>query len=590
MRKQSRIFALGAICAAALLYACDPDSLIIGPSPSPVNPSDTTVVTPVDTTVVEPVDTTIVDPVDTTIVVPVDTTVVDPVVHDPKGNVYGYVMCGAQGLEGVVVSDGIRVTTTGSDGYYELTSAKANGYVFISTPSGYAPAQKGVLPQFYGYLTGNEDVKERVDFSLTKEDQSEYTVLLLGDMHLADRMHDFEQFRTFTDEVQQFRADNPGRKIYAITLGDMAWDIFWYRYDLEDYLAEVNADLVDLPIYHTIGNHDHESGVAGDFDTVVKYRKILGPTYYSFNIGGYHYIVLDDILCKNTTSQRSFTDEITDDQLRWLKADLEHVSKSTPLVVTMHSPLYYNTGYVALNNGFNGFIKMFSGYKHTLVATGHTHIIYNTDKLTSSVPVYESNSGAVCGAWWMTGSNFDGMHLSGDGTPGGYRIMDVSGTDWEWRFKGTDRPDDYQFRTYDRNCLQLSAAKWTPNATSSGKTAFEAAVGEYAYASSDNYVLLNIWDYDPSWTVEVTENGKSLPVTQLSDVKDPLYLVCYEAYEYEHHYDNSIYYSAYTTKHMFRVQASSATSTLDIKVTDRFGNVYTEQMKRPKEFTIDNYR
>ena len=31
-----------------------------------------------------------------------------------------------------------------------------------------------------------------------------------------------------------------------------------------------------------------------------------------------------------------------------------------------------------------------------------------------------------------------------------------------------------------------------------------------------------------------------------------------------------------TNNHMFKVKASSATSTLDIKVTDRFGNVYTE--------------
>jgi hypothetical protein len=40
---------------------------------------------------------------------------------------------------------------------------------------------------------------------------------------------------------------------------------------------------------------------------------------------------------------------------------------------------------------------------------------------------------------------------------------------------------------------------------------------------------------------------------------------------------------------MFKVTASSANSTLDIKVTDRFGNVYTETMTRPKAFTTDAY-
>jgi hypothetical protein len=38
------------------------------------------------------------------------------------------------------------------------------------------------------------------------------------------------------------------------------------------------------------------------------------------------------------------------------------------------------------------------------------------------------------------------------------------------------------------------------------------------------------------------------------------------------------------------VKASSPTSTLEIKVTDRFGNVYTESMKRPKAFSTDNYK
>ncbi len=41
---------------------------------------------------------------------------------------------------------------------------------------------------------------------------------------------------------------------------------------------------------------------------------------------------------------------------------------------------------------------------------------------------------------------------------------------------------------------------------------------------------------------------------------------------------------------MFKVTASSATSTLDIKVTDRVGNVYTETMNRPKAFTTDQYK
>ena len=37
---------------------------------------------------------------------------------------------------------------------------------------------------------------------------------------------------------------------------------------------------------------------------------------------------------------------------------------------------------------------------------------------------------------------------------------------------------------------------------------------------------------------------------------------------------------------MFKATASSATSTVEIRVTDRFGNVYTESMAAPKPSNV----
>ena len=41
---------------------------------------------------------------------------------------------------------------------------------------------------------------------------------------------------------------------------------------------------------------------------------------------------------------------------------------------------------------------------------------------------------------------------------------------------------------------------------------------------------------------------------------------------------------------IFKVKATAPDSTLEIKVTDRFGNVYTESMKRPKAFEVETYK
>ena len=66
---------------------------------------------------------------------------------------------------------------------------------------------------------------------------------------------------------------------------------------------------------------------------------------------------------------------------------------------------------------------------------------------------------------------------------------------------------------------------------------------------------------------------------------DPLHIISYETQRLNVNAEPTDSFVTGTTAHLFKVKASSATSTLEIKVTDRFGNVYTENMARPKEFT-----
>ena len=66
----------------------------------------------------------------------------------------------------------------------------------------------------------------------------------------------------------------------------------------------------------------------------------------------------------------------------------------------------------------------------------------------------------------------------------------------------------------------------------------------------------------------------------------PLHTISYDAPRCVANGGEMTFPSGYTP-HMFAVTASSATSTLEIRVTDRFGNTYTETMKRPKTFSTD---
>lgn len=313
--------------------------------------------------------------------------IVDKIDFEPSAGttVFGLVSSEEGPVANVVVSDGTEVTVTDDKGIYELKSAKKWGYVFISVPSGYEVAAEGVFPQFYQTLKGAADVVEQKDFKLTKVDgQDRYKLFLLGDMHLANRTNDAAQFTQFTTDLNAYMAQHSGQKMYALTLGDMTWDLYWYKnnYALPQYRETINRQVKNLQIYHTMGNHDNDFMTTSDYDAAVKYVDCIGPTFYSFNIGQVHYVVMDNIDCSayDGTDSRNYVKKLSNEQLKWLAKDLAYVDKSTPLIVAMHAQIYKptSTGFAFDHDSANteALLAALDGYEVHFV-TGHTHKVYN---------------------------------------------------------------------------------------------------------------------------------------------------------------------------------------------------------------------
>ena len=178
-----------------------------------------------------------------------------------------------------------------------------------------------------------------------------------------------------------------------------------------------------------------------------------------------------------------------------------------------------------------------------------------------------------------------GVHIGQDGSPGGYTVLDVTGGDFKWQYKATGKGTDYQFRTYDRNQILLTSDKYVPN--SNGTYKFDPSI--WGNVSNANEVYINVWNWDPAWTVSVTEEGNPLTVSQvISGEKDPLHLIAYTAKRINK--NSKPTFETNKTYHLFKVTASGPATTLEVQVTDRFGNVYTETMTRPKAFTTDMYK
>lgn len=523
---------------------------------------------------------------------------------DAGTTVYGIVSSAGVGVENVVVSDGAEVTVTNEKGIYQLKSAKKWGYVFISVPSGYEVPSVGVLPQFHRALKNSADVVERADFKLEKVDgQDSYKIFMLGDMHLANRTGDLGQFAQFTSDLTDYMTRHKGEKMYALTLGDMTWDLFWYSnsYYFPQYLNTVNSQIKNLQIFHTMGNHDNDFQTRSDYDAAVKYVDQICPTYYSFNIGKVHYVVMDDIDCSSYdgSTSRNYVASLSAEQLDWLAKDLSHVDKTTPVVVAMHVQVFYPTtsGFKIDHDPVNTqrLFDILDGYTVRFV-TGHTHKLFN---VTPDAPIVdghnfrEYNSGSVCASWWWSGNLTPGIHIGTDGTPGGYGIWDVTGTDFQCLYKSTGWPEEYQFRSYDLNNVHFSMADvplMPSDISASVKNAYMQYVNAYPQ-NNDNEVLINIWNWNSDWTLSVVdENRKTLPYTEVW-AYDPLHIAALSVKRFNNAGLKSTP-SFITDKftHFFKVKADDADTDLVITVKDEFGNEWTENMQRPKAFSTDAYR
>lgn len=523
---------------------------------------------------------------------------------DAGTTVYGVVSTADGPVPGVVVSDGVEVTVTNEQGIYQLQSDKEWGYVFISVPAGYEVPAEGVLPQFYKMMKGDASTAERVDFSLTAVDgQDDYKVLVLGDMHLANRTGDLKQFMEFTSDLNAYRALHQQEKMYAIALGDMTWNLYWYSnsYALPEYLNTINSQVKGLQIFHTIGNHDYDYKATNDRDAESRFMDYIAPTYYSFNLGKVHYVVLDDIDCSNYdgTTSRDYEKRVSAGQLSWLAKDLSHVDKSVPLVVVMHAQVFYPSqtdGFKVDHDVLNTtqLLNVLDGYKVHFI-TGHTHMNYNVtpdDAVTGGREVYEHNTGAICGSWWWSGYLTPGVHLSPDGTPGGYAIWSVNGTDMEWMYKATGWTEDYQFRSYDLNNVHFSLAD-VPQMPAGVPASVKKEYMKYVEAypeNQDNEVLINVWNWNPRWTLKVTdENGNTLTPEEVW-AYDPLHVAAMSVKRFNSSTLTSTP-SFITEKfpHFFKVKAADADVDLTITVCDEFGHQWTENMQRPKAFSTDAY-
>lgn len=449
----------------------------------------------------------------------------------------GHVTCGKKPLAGVVVSDGFNCTATDADGRYSLVRNDRATNITVSTPAGYLPPVDGFnRPMFFIPV---EQGRHTYDFNLVKnkKDDRHHAFLTQADIQVVSEdelcLYD-EQVTDARDHFKQYGK----RDIFAIDCGDVVGD---HPELFESSLRHRGG--FGFPYYIANGNHDMQYYGRTHETSKARFEKAVGPTNYSFNRGDVHYIAIDNVFyIGRDYFYMGYVDEQTFD---WLVQDLSYVPEGSTVVMFMHIPVAFDAEpkpfrYDAPSIGdqtVNGrhLLELMKPY-NTHFITGHMHIAHNVEY---SDRAFEHNTPGACGMWWD-------VDLCADGAPQGYGVYVVDGPDINWYFKSKGRDKDYQMRVY-----APGASKDYPDE-----------------------IIANVWNVDPKWRVEWLEDGVVMGEMTQFDGYDPLTV--------ERTSDRSkLRYSwiaPHKTRHLFRARPVNPAAKITVRATDRFGNVYTQEL------------
>jgi hypothetical protein len=381
---------------------------------------------------------------------------------------------GERGLPGIRVSNGREIVLTGSDGGYEI-GIDDDDIVFVIKPRGWmTPVDENNLPRFYyihkpaGSPGGLDFVgveptgplPDSIDFPLTRhEEPARFRAVLFGDPQPRN-VREVEYLAH--DVVEELVGVDAA---FGVTLGDIVFD------DLsvfEPYIETVA--LVGLPWYNVLGNHDQNYDVPSDELADETYERHFGPATYSFDYGPVHYVVIDNVFFyRNEKDKAAYRGGLTEEQMRFLAADLGHVAKDQLVVYMMHIPLVN----VEERAEFFDIIK---DYPHTLSVSAHTHTLEHhflgeEHGNHSGRPHHHYVAVTACGSWWSGPPDERGIPQTAmaDGAPNGYTIVTFDGSGYSMEFKAARRPADEQMHI------------WAPEEVSTGELgSIEIVVNVYA--------------------------------------------------------------------------------------------------------------
>jgi hypothetical protein len=378
---------------------------------------------------------------------------------------------GEASMPGVRVSNGQDIVTTDASGHYEL-NVDDDAIIFVIKPRNFmTPVNSQQLPRFfyihkpggspanfkYPGVAPTGPLPESIDFGLIPQSEpDQFRALIFGDTQPRN-VEEVEYMAH--DVIEQIIAERAHGAALGITLGDIVFDDLSVMEPLNQAVA-----LIGIPWYNVLGNHDMNYDATDDRHSDETFERIYGPSYYSFDYGPTHFLVVDDVtwLAAANGEPAHYVGGLGPKQLRFIKNDLAGIPQDQLVVLLMHIPLTDVRDRQEL-------YRLIEQRPAAISLSAHTHymehrFIGSEDGWQGPRPHHHIVNVTVCGSWWGGRKDERGIpHATmSDGGPNGYSILSFDGSRYDLQFRAAGRPDDYQMNIYAPESVSTDRLSSTP--------------------------------------------------------------------------------------------------------------------------------
>ncbi|MEO1999747.1 MAG: calcineurin-like phosphoesterase C-terminal domain-containing protein, partial [Planctomycetaceae bacterium] len=292
-----------------------------------------------------------------------------------------------------------------------------------------------------------------IDFALTPQDEPDkFRAILFGDPQPRNQTEVDYIAHDVVEELVGTQA------AFGVTLGDIVFD------DLSLFESQAKTiALLGIPWYNVIGNHDINRDVKHDSLSDETFESVFGPSYYSFDHGPVHFMVLDDIewYLAGADGKGTYRGGLGPQQMEFIRNDLALIPKQQLVVLLMHVPLVDVRDRQEL-------YRLIEQRPFCISISGHTHhhehrFITREDGWMGPQPHHHIINVTVSGSWWSGAPDERGIpHTTmADGAPNGYSIMSFDGQKYALDFRAAGRSADYQMQIHAPELIRRSQASDT---------------------------------------------------------------------------------------------------------------------------------